>query len=236
MATGARRLSVEQILELSPQLASWVKIGKTVFGKEDVPDCFSTHDEKSHECQQCFILKACIREEELMVGGTEEKTIKGGNKMKQEKEAKPKDIEQETPEETPAEEPEETSAEEQEEETPAEESEETPAEEQEEETPAKESEEEKPVAPKKVKEIAPKKVKAVSNKPSVPKKPQAASKKEDHDKGPSNKLLVYKDWKGGMELDDLVKKYKKVAKDTTIRSWLSVWKHGKYLPKGAKSK
>ena len=63
---------------------------------------------------------------------------------------------------------------------------------------------------------------------------EGIGEKADEDKEPYPKLLVYQDWKQGMTLEDILKKYKKKVKKSSVSSWLSSWKHGKHLPKGAK--
>ena len=49
---------------------------------------------------------------------------------------------------------------------------------------------------------------------------------------PSTKSLVYVDWKAGVTTDKILSKYQGKVKDITIKSWISCWGKGKYLPKG----
>ncbi len=78
--------------------------------------------------------------------------------------------------------------------------------------------------------VAPKK--AVAVKETEPKK--AVVSKAKADKAPSTKLLVYQDYKAKATIEALIKKYGKKVKESSIRSWVGSWRHGRYFPRGAK--
>lgn len=68
------------------------------------------------------------------------------------------------------------------------------------------------------------------------KSPGKSTKKTSKEPGaPSNKQLVYKEWKGGTkDVQKLLKVVSNAVKEVTVKSWTSAWGRGKDLPKGAK--
>lgn len=80
---------------------------------------------------------------------------------------------------------------------------------------------------------------------NVGKKPRKKREKKEGDtnakKGPSNKEVIYKIFEkdptiGADAVEGLVAAVNGVVKDTTVRSWIAQWKHGKNLPSYAKKK
>ena len=65
------------------------------------------------------------------------------------------------------------------------------------------------------------------------KKTKKSEKKSEKKSGPSNKEIVYKEWKKGKgktDADVLLKTTKAQVQIGTVRSWLGSWKQGKNLP------
>ena len=72
-----------------------------------------------------------------------------------------------------------------------------------------------------------------SEKKSEKKSDKKSEKKSEKKSGPSNKEIVYKEWKKGKgktDADVLLKTTKAQVQIGTVRSWLGSWKQGKNLP------